>query len=109
MGFSFADAPGRPYDRGMADDPRTELFTALRSLLDQIADDDIPAISRIASTIASQAYLEALTRNLVDQARDQGASWDDLGQVFVTSAANVQNRFGTYRNYDDDDEEREDL
>lgn len=91
----------------MAEDPRAELFVAIRSLLDQIADDSIPAISRISATISMQSYLEALTRQLVGQARKDGASWDDLGQVFVTSAANVQARFGTYRQYDDEDEEED--
>ncbi len=82
-------------------DTSGESFVALQSLLDQIADNDSPATTRIAATIAAQAYLEALTRALVDQALEQeGASWDDLAASFGTTAANVKSRFGSYRRYD---------
>ncbi|MGI9033473.1 MAG: hypothetical protein ACR2HY_07290 [Acidimicrobiales bacterium] len=83
-------------------DTSGEAFVALRSLLDQIADNASPAASRIHATIAAQQFLEALTRRLVDEALDEGASWDDLAQSFGTTPANVKSRFGTYRRYDDD-------
>ncbi len=82
-------------------DTSGESFIALRSLLDQIADNDNPATARIAATIAAQQYLEALTRALVDEALEQeGATWDDLAQSFGTTPANVKSRFGSYRRYD---------
>jgi hypothetical protein len=85
-------------------DTTGEPFVALRSLLDQVADNDIPASNRIAATIAAQQFLEALTRQLVDEALDGGATWDDLAHAFGTSPTNVKSRFGSYRRYDDDDE-----
>ncbi len=82
-------------------DTSGESFLALRSLLDQIADNDSPATARIAATIAAQQYLEALTRTLVDEALEQeGATWDDLAMSFGTTPANVKSRFGSYRRYD---------
>ena len=83
-------------------DTSGESFVALRTLLDQVADNDVPAAQRIAATIAAQQFLETLTRQLVDEAREEGASWDDLGEAFGTSPANVRSRFGSYRSYDDD-------
>ncbi|MGI9022160.1 MAG: hypothetical protein ACR2HV_02780 [Acidimicrobiales bacterium] len=83
-------------------DTSGESFVALRSLLDQVADNTSPAASRIHATIAAQQFLEALTRTLVDEALEEGASWDDLAQSFGTTPANVKSRFGTYRTYDDD-------
>jgi len=83
-------------------DTSGESFTALRSLLDQVADNEIPAATRIAATIAAQQFLESLTRRLVDDALEQGATWDDLGHAFGTSPTNVKSRFGSYRKYDDD-------
>ncbi len=82
-------------------DTSGESFVALRSLLDQIADNDSRATTRIAATIAAQQYLEALTRALVDQAlEEEGATWDDLAESFGTTPANVKSRFGSYRRYD---------
>lgn len=83
-------------------DTSGESFIALRSLLDQISDNEIPAATRIAATIAAQQFLESLTRRLVDDALEQGATWDDLGEAFGTSPTNVKSRFGSYRKYDDD-------
>jgi hypothetical protein len=83
-------------------DTSGESFTALRSLLDQIADNDIAPASRIAATIAAQQFLESLTRRLVSEAREQGVTWDELGEAFGTTPANVRSRFGSYRSYDDD-------
>jgi hypothetical protein len=82
-------------------DTTGESFVAMRSLLDQIADNDSPAATRIAATIAAQQFLEALTRTLVDQAlEEEGATWDDLAHAFGTSPENVKARFGSYRRYD---------
>lgn len=82
-------------------DTSGESFVALKSLLDQIADNDSRATTRIAATIAAQQYLEALTRALVDQAlEEEGATWDDLAESFGTTPANVKSRFGSYRRYD---------
>lgn len=82
-------------------DTSGESFVALTSLLEQIADNDSPATTRIAATIAAQQYLEALTRALVDQAlEEEGATWDDLAESFGTTPANVKSRFGSYRRYD---------
>lgn len=87
--------------RPMPIDTSGESFVALRSLLDQIADNDNPATARIAATIAAQQYLEALTRALVDEALErEGATWDDLAHSFGTTPANVKSRFGSYRRYD---------
>ncbi len=82
-------------------DTSGESFVALKSLLEQIADNESPATTRIAATIAAQQYLEALTRALVDQAlEEEGATWDDLAESFGTTPANVKSRFGSYRRYD---------
>jgi transcriptional regulator with GAF, ATPase, and Fis domain len=90
-----------PYHLAMPIDTSGESYMALRSLLDQVADNDSPATARIAATIAAQQYLEALTRTLVDEALEQeGATWDDLAQSFGTTPANVKSRFGSYRRYD---------
>jgi len=85
--------------------PEGEAFAALRALIEQLADNDVPAISRITATISVAPYLEAITRTLVDDARADGASWDDIGQAFATSEMNVRARFDSYRTYDDDDED----
>lgn len=84
-------------------DTSGESYVALRSLLDQIADNGSPATARIHATIAAGAFLESLTRRLVEEAIDEGISWDDLAVPFGTTAANVKSRFGSYRRYDDDE------
>ena len=90
-----------PGEETLPIDTSGEAFIALRSLLDQVADNDSPATARIAATIAAQQYLEALTRTLVDEALEQeGATWDDLAESFGTTPANVKSRFGSYRRYD---------
>jgi hypothetical protein len=86
----------------MTDDPRRELVAQLAHLIDQAADDSAPILPRITTAIAANGYLEALTRQLVGDARDKGHSWEDLAGVFGTSAVNVQHRFGALRRYDDD-------
>ncbi len=94
--------PRFSYSGAVPIDTSGESFSALRSLLDQIADNDVPAANRIAATIAAQQFLESLTRRLVTEAREEGATWDDLGEAFGTTPANVKSRFGSYRSYDDD-------
>ncbi len=84
-------------------DTSGESFVALQSLLDQIVDNASPTASRIHATIAAQQFLEALTRQLVDEALEGGATWDDLAHAFGTSPTNVKSRFGSYRRYDDDE------
>jgi hypothetical protein len=85
-------------------DPQGEPFIALNQLVDQLIDESVPALSRLHAAIAAVSYLEAINRQLVDDAMAQGATWQELADVFVTSIPNVQNRFGSYRNYEDDDE-----
>lgn len=82
-------------------DRRTELFETVRALLDQVADESVDPVPRISSAMAAAQYLEALTRSLVDDAREGGSSWDDLGNIFGTTGANVRARFGSYRDYGD--------
>jgi hypothetical protein len=85
-------------------DRRTELIETIRVLLDQVADDSVEPVPRISSAMAAAQYLEALTRSLVDDARESGATWDDLGNIFGTTGANVRARFGSYRDYGDSSE-----
>ncbi|MDP9070893.1 MAG: hypothetical protein M3N68_06340 [Actinomycetota bacterium] len=86
----------------MTDDPHRQLVAQLGHLLEQAADPSAPVLPRISTAIAAGGYLEALTRQLVGEAREKGHSWEDLAGVFATSPANVQYRFGTVRQYDDD-------
>jgi AraC-like DNA-binding protein len=76
-----------------------------RALLDhclaQSADTSIPVTERITAANIARQYLEALTRELVEEAREGGHSWEDLATVLRTSPANVRARFGSYRDYDD--------
>ena len=81
----------------------SESIVGLRSLVDQITDPNLPAASRIAATNAARSYLEAVTRNLVEQARTEGTSWAEIADLFVTSERNVKARFGDLKNYGDDD------
>jgi hypothetical protein len=87
--------------------PQDEPLAALNGLVQQLADDDVPPLSRIHAGIAAQQYLETLNRLNVDAALQGGATWQELADVYVTSVANVQARFGTYRQYDDDEFEDE--
>ena len=81
-----------------------ESIVGLRHLVDQISDTARPAASRIAATNAARSYLEAVTRNLVEQARKEGTSWADIADLFVTSERNVKARFGDLHDYGDDDD-----
>ena len=84
-------------------DRRRELIETMNALIAQTADETEQPMPRVTSAIAASQYLEALTRMLVDESRQQGANWDDIGNLFGTTGANVKARFGDYRNYDDDD------
>ena len=69
--------------------------------LAQAADEELPIDGRLAALEIGRQYLEGLTRELVDEAREEGRSWDELAAVFSTSAANLRARFGSYRDYGD--------
>ena len=81
-----------------------ESIVGLRSLVDQISDPARPAAERIAATNAARSFLEAVTRNLVAEARKEGTSWTDIADLFVTSERNVKARFGDLHDYGDDDD-----
>lgn len=87
----------------MAEEHLRETLAALRSLFEQAADADAPLTNRLTASVAAAPYLEALTRSLVNDARDDGATWDDLAHSFGTTPQNVRARFGSYRSYDDDE------
>ena len=87
----------------MASEPRQELVEQICHLLGQAADGDGPVLARITTAVAVGPYVDALVRDLVNEAREQGHSWGELAEVFATSPANVKHRFGSYRQYDDDD------
>jgi len=85
--------------------PRIPGVSANRDRLDhclaQAADDSLGIEGRLAAINIGRQYLEGLTREMVDEAREAGQSWDDLAEVFGTSAQNLRSRFGSYRQYDD--------
>ncbi len=85
----------------MATEP--ESVVGLRSLVVQIADPTIPALDRIAATNAARSFLEAITRNLVEEALKDGATWLQIADLFVTSERNVKARFGDLHDYGDND------
>lgn len=79
---------------------RAEYMAMIKRLLDQVSDESSDFVSRIAAALATNPYFEALTRSLVNDARDEGLSWDDLAEAVGTSPANVKARYGNYRDYD---------
>jgi hypothetical protein len=81
-----------------------ESVAGLRHLVSQIADPSLPATGRIAATNAARSYLEAVTRNLVELARKEGATWLEIADLFVTSERNVKARFGDLHDYGDNDD-----
>ena len=83
-------------------DPNDEAIVALYRLVAQARDQATPPLSRITAAIAARTFLETLTRRLVVEAREGGASWEDISVVFGTSPMNVKARFGDYRQYDDE-------
>jgi len=83
----------------------SESIVGLRSLVAQLTDPAKPAVARIAATNAARSYLEAITRNLVEEARTQGATWREIADLFVTSEMNVKARFGDLHEYGDGDDD----
>ncbi len=69
--------------------------------LAQAADEDLPIEGRLAAVNIARQYLEGLTREMVDEARQAGQSWNEMATVFGTSAPNLKSRFGSYREYED--------
>ena len=69
--------------------------------LAQVSDESLAIGGRLAAVNIARQYLEGLTRELVEEAREGGQSWDSLAEVFGTSAPNLKSRFGSYREYDD--------
>ena len=70
--------------------------------LRQAEDEGVEVTERISAANIARQYLEGLTRELVDEARDQGHSWADLATIFATTPENLKARFGSYRDYGDD-------
>lgn len=83
----------------------SESIVGLRALVAQITDPSEPAVARIAATNAARSYLEAITRNLVEEARKSGTTWLEIADLFVTSERNVKARFGDLHQYDDPDDD----
>ena len=88
----------------MPPEPESESIVGLRSLVAQITDPSRPAVARIAATNAARSYLEAITRNLVEEARKEGTTWLEIADLFVTSERNVKARFGDLHDYGDSDD-----
>lgn len=90
-------------DTSAAPDPSAadEVLIGLSRLIEQAQDESTAATSRIVAAIAARNYLEALTRRLVNVAREEGSTWEDLGRLFGTSAVNAKARYGDYNDYDD--------
>ena len=90
----------------MPPEPETqepESIVGFKALVAQIVDPSLPATGRIAATNAARSFLESITRNLVAQARQEGTTWLEIADLFVTSERNVKARFGDIRDYGDDD------
>jgi hypothetical protein len=82
-------------------DVQDEVLLGLTRLIDQAQDESTPVTSRIVAVIAARNYLEAFTRRLVNEAREAGSTWEELGQLFGTSAVNTKARYGDYNDYGD--------
>ncbi len=94
---------GGAYDALMTADPgaQDEVLLGLNRLIDQAQDESTPVTSRIVAVIAARNYLDALTRRLVNDAREDGSTWEDIGRLFGTSAVNAKARYGDYNDYGD--------
>ncbi len=95
------DSSGLPV--GVPDDvdPADEATFGLYRLLAQARDETTPPLSRITAAIAARTFLESITHRLVGEAREGGASWEEIAVVFGSSPMNVKARFGDYNRYDD--------
>ena len=85
----------------MPDDARSELVAQINTLLSRVEDPDGDPLAQISTLIATGPYLDALARHVVNAAREQAVSWDDIAIAYGTSALNVQQRFGSTRPRDD--------
>ena len=83
----------------MADQP--EYLVGLTSLVAQMSDPAAPVLARIAATNLARTYLEAMTASLVEEARDGGATWLQIADVFATSESNIKARFAPLHDYGD--------
>jgi hypothetical protein len=92
-----------PSDGPASPDPAApdEILVGLSRLIEQAQDESTSATSRIVAVIAARNYLDALTRRLVSQARDEGNDWEAIGRLFGTSAVNAKARYGDYNDYGD--------
>ncbi|MDQ6783897.1 MAG: hypothetical protein M3063_10725 [Actinomycetota bacterium] len=79
---------------------QSEHVLGLNSLVAQISDSTLPAVSRLAATNIARTYLEAVTRSLIAEAREQGTTWLEIADLFATSEQNIKARFGPLRDYD---------
>lgn len=82
------------------EEPLDEIVVGLGRLLEQAQDAANPAPSRIVAVVQARAYLEALTRRLVNEARETGSTWEELAVIFGTSPVNAKARYGDYNDYD---------
>jgi len=73
----------------------------LERCLAQADDEALEIDGRLAAVNIARQYLEGLTREMVEEAQEAGRSWEELADVFGTSAPNLKSRFGSYREYDD--------
>lgn len=83
------------------EEPLDEITIGLSRLIEQAQDGDNPAVSRIVAVVQARAYLEALTRRLVNEARETGSTWEELAVLFGTSPINAKARYGDYNDYGD--------
>lgn len=79
----------------------SEISDGLKSLVAQMFDLSSPALTRLQATNMARTYLEAVTRSLIDEAREQGATWREVADLFATSEQNVKARFGPLHDYDE--------
>jgi hypothetical protein len=77
-----------------------EIILGLTRLIDQAKDPSIPAAPRIQAIISARAYLDGLTRRLVNEARETGSTWEEIAVLFGTSPVNAKARYGDYNDYD---------
>lgn len=92
---------GAPITLPWAVSTQPEYVAGLNSLVGQMFDTSVPAVIRIAATNIARTYLEAVTRSLVEEAREEGATWLEIADVFATSERNVKSRFADLRDYEE--------
>ena len=82
------------------DNAPDEITLGLTSLMNQAMDTSIPPVPRIQAVISARAYLDGLTRRLVNDARENGSTWEEIAVLFGTSPINAKARYGDYNDYD---------